>query len=171
MKLFTFLCFLVLSGLLSGFPIYGQNSAERKSGSLEIATWVTDACSDDGIRLGVRVTNFSRKLIVIDTLAIGDMISFSTIRVEAGGVTSSNKTLINDHDKDYKPNFVVLDPGRSFDSSLVVSKKDDFFEGVNELRLTIFYRQYLTRKHLGVRAWVGSIEADPLAVDLESCTR
>ena len=150
---------------------FGQ-SLEKNSDYLRLRVSLVSPsiCLGENLRIRITLINQSDKSIVIDTKSILYRLSFSSIRLISGRVTSSNKTEIGDKSAESKGNYLMLKPNKSYKIKTTLSLKDDFFEKDGEYNMRIAYGQFSTTFFESLPVWKGVVESDVVVFTLKPCT-
>jgi hypothetical protein len=127
-------------------------------------------CIGENLKIRITLINQSDKPIVIDTKSILYRLSFSSVRLISGRVTSSNKTEIGDKSPESTGNYIILKPNKSYRIKTFLSLNDDFFQKDSEYNMRIAYGQFSTTFFESMPVWKGVVESDVVVFTLKPCS-
>jgi hypothetical protein len=147
---------------------YGQKEITAPI-DLNIELKKNNVCSEKVIILNASLINTSNDEITVDTKGIGNSLSFSVIKIKSGKVTSSNRTIIYDGGKGYKPDYLVLKPTETYEKALKISLDNDFFDQKGKYRIKVSYQQFENSIYRDKNLWIGSVDSKPLYINFQPC--
>lgn len=150
MKLFFVLLFLVSSNAALG----------QSPMSIELKT-AYKTCSDNRLRLDVKIVNISDEPIAIDKSAIWYMFSFS--------YKADSKTIVNDLAESKNENFVILYPKKGFRASRLTNLTQSFFEREGIYHVAVTYGRFREAFYDNVEVWAGTVKSNFSGFMAESC--
>ena len=171
----------VLTGTLTSQPAQADKRpgerTDRKGLRLVLINKAKKSCSSTSVNLEARLTNTSKKKIVIDKKSLWYSISIEVLKSETvngadgtelgGGRDFSVKTILSPHYLRNTPDYIVLRPGQSFkdENSLVTAN----YKVGDRVRIQTTYGQFKAGNFQDVVVFRGTIESNTVQFRVTDC--
>ncbi|MBA2380455.1 MAG: hypothetical protein H0V76_12875 [Blastocatellia bacterium] len=153
MKLLIFFALILVS---CNAAVYGQDE-EKGPLKLTIKLDAKKVCVGDSLNVAVTLKNISKHAVVIDPKMIGNRSSLSWSTATSTGSRGGAVTAIGHQGRHIKPDFVVLEPGKSYrtDTQYTFDEKD--IVASPNYSLEIGYGQTSDSVFNGLEVWRGFV--------------
>ncbi len=165
MKVLIFLALILIS---CNTAIHGQDD-EKSPLKLTIKLETKQICNEDSLKLAVWMKNVSENSVIVDTTMINTRTIGSWSGRTAKGFVGVGTSSISHSGRPAKPNFIVLNPGESYETDTKYKVEAHDIVASIKYTLKIGYGQTSRSVFEELEVWRGFVYSNDVSVSVEPC--
>lgn len=163
----TFFVFILIG--IFGISAHCQENNKADFLQLSFTLKEKDICFGDSIEFVAKLTNISKNPIVIDIRRIGSINYFERHISKTEKEPHEEVLFEQGLASHYNPDFLVLQPNKSYTKNLEFVLNDDFFTKNGKYQMEIGYNQILDRKFENTNVWEGTVFSNKIVIFVNKC--
>jgi len=171
----VFIATLLSLVCLNGIPVSSREALQETSAKapfeFQIKMRKDKICIGSLLTVHAKLKNTGSEAIAIDPRLIWYRISFRTFKSTLQGGEGKHKTIIGHPDQDDEGQYLILNPGESYEDSRMLSLDDDFFLSDGVYKIRVAYGSFREGRFGGSRIFNGTLTSNELSFQIIRCRR